>query len=59
MQITLVITPPAKEIYNNVAHQKFINLITIENGKSRMIPYPPSLRSTPAKIIDPAAGAST
>ena len=28
-------------------------------GKMRKRPYPPSFKSTPAKIIDPAMGAST
>jgi len=34
-------------------------LFTLIKSLIRMIPYPPNFKSTPAKIIDPATGAST
>jgi len=34
-------------------------LQALVQGKTRRSPYPPSLSKTPAKIMDPATGAST
>ena len=57
MQISLVITPPQIAI---LLHKGLILNIKCGNiNVIRKIPYPPSFKSNPAKIIDPAIGAST
>lgn len=56
-QIKLVITPPQMAILL----QKGL-ILNIRLGKDieiRRIPYPPSFNNNPARIIDPAIGAST
>ena len=56
-QISLVITPPHKEI---AARQGRKFRLVLGNKKiSRRMPYPPNFRRIPARIIDPATGAST
>ena len=57
MQINLLIIPPisAAEVM-----KVLINMVFLENVKMmRIIPYPPSFNNKPARIIDPATGAST
>lgn len=49
-------TPNIENTINGVAigrNESFIKVLV------RKMPYPPSLRSVPAKIIEPAIGAST
>jgi len=57
IQTRLVITPPQIAI---LLHRGLILNIRWGNIKViRKIPYPPSFSSNPARIIDPAIGAST
>lgn len=57
MQIKLVITTPHKAKVINGYDISFVSGVKIM--VIRIIPYPPSLSKTAAKIIDPATGAST
>lgn len=57
MQISLVIIAPTSLMGRNTS---FIALSVVGNrGIIRINPYLPSFSSSPAKIIDPATGAST
>lgn len=57
MQIILVITPPHMAILENSGPKEYVRGCRRE--EIRKIPYPPSFRRSPARIIDPATGAST
>lgn len=57
IQIRLVITTPHRAKTINGYDISFV--IGTRTVVIRIIPYPPSLSKTAAKIIDPATGAST
>lgn len=52
-----MIEPPTILIETQTVFIQYAPFISI--GPMRMRPYPPSFKSTPAKIMDPLTGAST
>lgn len=57
MQINLVIVPPMRETL--ISRGLVIFVIRMNLEESRKSPYLPNFKSTPARTIDPATGAST
>lgn len=57
MQINLVITAPVREILIMRGAIERLNFIKFE--ETRIMPYPPNFSKIPARIIEPATGAST
>jgi len=57
IQINLVIQAPIKDTL--IIKEEILGFKFIKFAESRKRPYPPSLRRTPAKIMEPATGAST
>lgn len=57
MQIRLVIVAPQREMLTSRGLIRLFSFIIIEERRIR--PYLPSFRRIPAKIIEPATGAST